>query len=93
MTYKRLLMETGAAVTMLACATSLALAQGGSPPPVNKCTCGLNTSCTLTTLSSRTCSCCLDSTTATWFCKNCDDPTTFDCGNPPAPFSRCTYDL
>lgn len=90
---KRLLIETGAAITLLACAAGLALAQAGGPPPVNKCTCGLNTSCLQTTLSSVTCGCCLDGTTSTWVCKNCDDPTTFDCNNPSTPFTRCTFDL
>lgn len=89
----RLLIEAAGAVAILACAAGLVLAQGGGPPPVNKCTCGLNTSCTVTTLTSRTCSCCLDGTTSTWICKNCDDSQTFDCNSPPAPFTRCVFDL
>ncbi len=90
MNLKSTIIQATAATALLISAVAVSFAQPGGPPPVNKCTCGINTSCPTTTMSGYTCACCWNGTG--WVCKNCDDATTFDCDNPPTPYTRCNFD-
>lgn len=81
-------LEFAGAVTLLGLSAGLTLAQG-SPPPVPSCTQCKPTpgQCNNQTASGENCCCCYGGEQTGWACHAWNQ--SFDCSNPPPPWSGC----
>jgi hypothetical protein len=73
-----------AAFAVVAVSVGVGIVQAGQWKPICNCTHG---NCPGGSVAAQSCSCCYNSTTATWSCKACT--TSFDCLTPPAPYTSC----
>ena len=71
-------------VAAIGLTASVGGAQVGGPPALPSCPC-THTNCINMTATGRSCSCCFNG--VSWVCKACT--ITFDCLNPPSPYTNC----